>query len=497
MPGAYNDKGEDMIEPAVPGRSVVDIASVSHRSRQSVRVGAIAIVFLVVTLAAAACGTGRTATSTTASPASTDAGNSSSSTGSSSPATSATNASVPTCPSNVAQGSPGVSSDSINVASISSQTGPLAGNFVAMVPGVQAYFKYINSQGGIGGKKLNLAYNLDDESNPSQYSQLVHTAIDQDHAFGLVGVASAFFAPNYLAQTCTPTYGYNVTGNWAGPPNLYSTGGTALYYPEIPYYAAYLMKRIKVHSYATLAYGIAASSDACGAANTGLKKAGFTQAYSDLSVPYGGNVTPDVQQIKSSGAQLVISCMSVTDNISLARGIQQYGVKTKQYWLNGSDQSTLDHYGGLMQGIYFGIEHVPLTAPVQYYPGLQTYLSAMKKYAPANVGDELAIQGWASAALFAQGVKNAGSNLTQADVIKQDNLLSSWTANGLYFPINWAYSHTTATSYCAAYIQVQGNKYNSVLGQGHQVFVCFNINQANPVPTNPVPTTPPAGTPGT
>jgi branched-chain amino acid transport system substrate-binding protein len=367
-----------------------------------------------------------------------------------------------------------------------------------MVPGVKAYFSYINSKGGVNGRKINLAYNLDDQGNPSQYSQLVHTVTSQDHAFGLVGVATPFFAPNYLAYTCTPTYGYNVTGNWSGPPSLYSTGGSSLYYPEIPYYVAYLMKRIKVHSYATLAYGgVEASSGACGAVNTGMKKAGFKQAYTDLNVPYGGNVTPDVQHIRSSGAQLVVSCMDITDNISLARDLKQYGVKTNEYWLNGSDQTTLDHYGSLIQGVYFGIEHVPFSAPAQYYPGMQTYLAAMQKYAPSYARSELAMQGWASAALFVQGVKNAGSDLTQANVVKQDNLLTSWTASGLYFPIDWATSHTEATNFCEAVIRVEGSKYVSVLGSGHQVFVCFKINKANPAPYNPVPITPPAGTPGT
>ena len=55
----------------------------------------------------------------------------------------------------------------------------------------------------------------------------------------------------------------------------------------------------------------------------------------------------------------------------------------------------------------------------------------MKKYEPNYVYDEVAIQGWESAALFVQGVKMAGNNLTQANVIKQDNSLTAFTAGGL------------------------------------------------------------------
>ena len=43
----------------------------------------------------------------------------------------------------------------------------------------------------------------------------------------------------------------------------------------------------------------------------------------------------------------------------------------------------------------------------------------MKKYEPKYVNDEIAMQGWESAALFVQGVKMAGTNLTQANVISR------------------------------------------------------------------------------
>ncbi len=82
----------------------------------------------------------------------------------------------------------------------------------------------INAEGGINGRKLMLAYNLDDGGNPSQFTQLTHTLIDQDHAFAVM-VAAYWFTPNYFVETGTPTYGYNVSGNWQGPPNLFAAGG--------------------------------------------------------------------------------------------------------------------------------------------------------------------------------------------------------------------------------------------------------------------------------
>ena len=74
--------------------------------------------------------------------------------------------------------------------------------------------------------------------------------------------------------------------------------------------------------------------------------------------------------------------MDVQGNVTMARAIQQYGLKTSQLWLNGNDQSTLDQNQSLMQNIYFYIAHVPFSAPQSDYPGLKTYLSLMNKYEP-------------------------------------------------------------------------------------------------------------------
>ena len=401
-----------------------------------------------------------------------------------------------TCTNGMGSGSPGVTSTSVNVASLGTLSGSLAADFAAMVPGVRAYFSALNAAGGINGRKINLTYTLDDTANPSQFSALAHDLTDQDHAFAAVGVSSPFFAPNFLVENCVPTYGYNVTGNWQGPPNLFAPDGSTLFLPQVATQLAFLMKKYKLHSFATIAYGVAASSNTCSTVNQYMKLGGYTQAYSDLSVQIGGNVAPDVQRMKSAGVQMIMSCMDVNGNINLARSVQQYGMKVKQLWENGSDQGVIDQYAGLLQGIIFEIGHVPFTASTSFYPGLKQYLRTMNKYAPKYTYDELAAQGCAAAALFAQGVKMAGSNLTQANVVKQDNLITAFNANGFYAVTNWTVAHTSAPGpFCGAYIQVQGKRLVPIFGNGSQVFHCFAVKSNAPPNPTPVPLTP--GTPGT
>ena len=395
-----------------------------------------------------------------------------------------------------ATGAPGVTSNSITVGTISTQTGPISSNFSSLIYGERAYFDYINAQGGVNGRKIDYKYALDDGGNPTTFNQLANTLINQDHVFAVTGVATAFFSPNLFVESGIPTYGYNVTGNWGGPKNLFAAGGSVQYYPAAGPQVSYVARQTqKSPSIAFIAYGVAASAASCQAEQTSLTAAGYKVSYSDLKVNYpGSTVATDVQRMKQAGSNMVVSCMDVQGNITMARAIKQYGLNMTQLWFSGNDQSTLDQNQSLMQGVYFDIGHVPFTASPSLYPGLKLYFAQMKKYEPKYAQDEVALQGWESAALFVQGVKMAGNNLTQANVIKQDNSITSFTAGGLTAPVNWkSAGHSgNAPPYCLAYIKVSGTKYIATLNKGKNVFNCFQSINPKKNPVFPLP----AGTPG-
>src|ERR1700722_13213477 len=391
---------------------------------------------------------------------------------------------------------PGVTSNSITVGTISTQTGTLASNFASLIYGERAYYDDINPQGGANGRKIDYKYALDDGGNPTTFNQLANTLINQDHVFAVTGVATAFFSPNLFVESGIPTYGYNVTGNWANAPNLFAAGGSVEYYPAGAPEDTYVARQTqKKPSLAFVAYGIAASAAACQSEEAAIKAAGYNVSYSDLKVSYpGSTVATAVQRMKQAGSNMVISCMDVQGNVNMARAIQQYGLKMTQLWFSGNDQSTLDQNQSLMQGVYFGIAHVPFTAPQSTYPGLKLYVTQMKKYEPKYVNSEIAIQGWESAALFVQGVKMAGNNLTQANVINEDNSLTSFTAGGLTSPTNWkSAGHSGhAPPYCTAYIKVSGDQYVPTLNKGKNVFNCFESTNVHKDPVFPLPPGTPA-----
>ena len=220
--------------------------------------------------------------------------------------------------------------------------GELASNFSSLIYGEKAYFDYINAQGGVNGRKIDYKYALDDGGNPTTFNQLANTLINQDHVFAVTGVATAFFSPNLFVESRIPTYGYNVTGNWAGPPTSSPPAARcSTTRPGRPRWPTWPSKT-KSPTIAFVAYGVAASAAACQAGANALQAAGYNVGYTDFKVNYPGTtVATDVQRMKQAGANMVVSCMDVQGNITMARAIQQYGLKMTQLWFSGNDQSTL------------------------------------------------------------------------------------------------------------------------------------------------------------
>jgi len=104
-------------------------------------------------------------------------------------------------------GSPGITAHQVTVGAIVSQSGGLQADFAPYLSGVNAYFDWANSKGGVNGRKLVLPSQdaLDDQSNGSTDVQDAQTLVTTDHVFAVVGVSTPFFdGHSYLASTSTP-----------------------------------------------------------------------------------------------------------------------------------------------------------------------------------------------------------------------------------------------------------------------------------------------------
>jgi branched-chain amino acid transport system substrate-binding protein len=392
-------------------------------------------------------------------------------------------------------GAPGVTATQISVGSIANVTGPLSSGFAPVVNGVQAYFSMINAEGGVDGRRLKLAYQEDDQGSPTIDLSVSQKLVQQNHVFAVVGVGTPFFGgASYLASTGTPTFGYAVSTDWQDKPTLFADYGSVLCFPCGAPGDGYVAQQLGAKSIAVVSYGVPQSAAACKAAITGMRALGLNVSFTDVNLAFGSDPTPDVLQMKNNNVDMFFSCLDVNGNVGFARAISQNGLTMKQVWFNGYDRSTLAQYGTIMNGVYFGLQHVPFEAALAYlgaYPGLDTYIQQMQRYQPTFTYDEVALDGWIAADQFVTGLKAVGKDLTQKKLVTAINNETAYTGGGLTTPVNWKTAHSLATPpYCQASVVVQNGAFVPAFVQGSgQVFVCFTLHSATPVP-------PPAATPG-
>ena len=92
--------------------------------------------------------------------------------------------------SSYAEQEPGISKDVILLGTSYSQTGTTSGYYSSYFAGAQAYFSYLNSQGGIYGRKINLV-TFDDQGVVPRAAQGVRQLIVDDKVFALFSAANS------------------------------------------------------------------------------------------------------------------------------------------------------------------------------------------------------------------------------------------------------------------------------------------------------------------
>jgi branched-chain amino acid transport system substrate-binding protein len=393
------------------------------------------------------------------------------------------------------QVAPDVTDTSITVGSIADVTGPLSADFAPIADGVQAYFDMVNAQGGVYGRKLKLGFQTDDQGSSTVDLTQAQKLVEQDNVFAIVGVGTPFFGgAHYLASLGIPTFGYQVSSDWHDGPSLFGAYGSLLDYSAGEAGFAYFARHVGAQSVGVIAYGVPQSAAACRAIVDAMQRFNVPVGYQDLNFQFGSDPTADVLQMQSHHVDTLFTCIDVTGNVAFARAIQQNGLSLHQLWLNGYDRTTLDQYGSLMTGVYLSLQHVPFEAAAAFpgqYPGIEEYLRTMQRYKPSATYNEVALDGWVSAALFVSGLRAAGRHVTQAKVVAAINQERAFTGDNVTTPVDWTTAHDQAVPpFCSASVMVQNGKFVPVVSPYGGLFVCFDRNSDIQVP-------PKTGTPGT
>jgi ABC-type branched-subunit amino acid transport system substrate-binding protein len=233
---------------------------------------------------------------------------------------------------------PGITGDTITIGTTTPLSGP-ASFYAPVSKGANAYFQYINANGGINGRKIKYVI-YDDAYDPAKAVPLTHQLVDQDQVFAVVGQLGT------PINTATRPY-----LNQQKVPHIFvATGATkwGAEYKDFPWTIglqpdyqseakAYAKDIIKNHPNAKI--GILYQNDDFGkdyvkGLTDGLgSNSGWiisTQSYEAASV----EVSSQVAALKDKGVDLLLIAAIPTQGISAMKTVARLGWKPAIYITN-------------------------------------------------------------------------------------------------------------------------------------------------------------------
>lgn len=292
-----------------------------------------------------------------------------------------------------------------------------------------AYFKMINDQGGINGRKIDLI-SLDDGYSPPKAVEQVRKLIEQDNVLALfqtLGTPSNSAIHKYVNAKKVPHL-FLATGatKWGDPKHFPWTMGFNLsYQTEGEIYAKYLLKNKPNAKVAILYQNDDFGKDLLKGVQDGLGKAGAKMIIAEQTYEVTDpTIDSQILTLQASGADTFIDITTPKFSAQAVRKAFDSGWKPLHF-LNNVGASVgsvlkpagLDKAVGLITVNYY---KDPTDPQWKDDPAMKDWFAFMAKYYPdGNTSDASNVYGVLAAQTMVQVLKQCGDNLTRENVMKQ------------------------------------------------------------------------------
>jgi len=358
------------------------------------------------------------------------------------------------------------------VGQVDDLSSPIPGLFKGAEDGTKAYFAYINSMGGVNGRKLI----LDAEDSTFQGGQVATVTGTQIRTeFALVGGFSLLDSAEkpLIDIAHVPDVGFSLSPGLSSDPYLYSPlPNPATYYP------LNLFKFLaKQYPQAVKKVGIiwenatASTTAAETAVEAAMKASGMKIVYDHGVGPFDTNFLPDIISMKNKGVKMFFST-ELPDNYAatLAKQFQQQNFTAMNIEGAAYSSKLLSLAGSAANKMYIEQGYaLYLGQDAKTVPAVGLFDKWMKKVDTSPNFEIESVYGWASAELFAQALKDAGSPPTRSGLIQALNKITFFDADGLVPPSSPAQA---IPSGCFLLAQVQNGKIKRVAPTPNTGFYC-------------------------
>ncbi|MGH2686819.1 MAG: ABC transporter substrate-binding protein, partial [Actinomycetota bacterium] len=358
-------------------------------------------------------------------------------------------------PANVAS-DVGVTETTIKVGSVVSVNGPLGPRqFSPTFYGMNAYVEWINSQGGINGRRLVLV-TCDDRESEEANRRCAERLVEQEKIFAFLGnntrvwdTGAAKYADDKgvpvvggytigLSYTYFPTIFDFGQGSESGYPRDYKVGQDGLTFTSTASCVFWAKKGVK--RAASIFYSIPISKEAGLNGKSCLESEGIDVTTYEINpaVPNWDAVAADMQQRK---IQAAFDFVDIVANQNLCRALDRRGYKldykvstiaVQARWVKN------DFSHPCRESIYIGYGTEPLGSN---HPEVVRFRDTMTKVYQGRFDRELhqwAFDAWLGGIQFKEAVESMGPNVTRKGLMDWYNALNRYDCHGLCSPRDYS-----------------------------------------------------------
>jgi len=325
---------------------------------------------------------------------------------------------------------PGVSDTDIKLGQTSPYSGP-ASAYSVIAKTQLAYFKMINDQGGVNGRKINLI-SLDDAYSPPKTVEQTRKLVEQEEVAVILnplGTPTGLSVRKYLNDKKVPQLfvgaGATLWGDHEHFP--WSIGFQPSYQAETAVYAKYLLDKMPDAKVALFYQNDDAGKDYGNGFKKGLGPDNVARMVVSEATYEATDPTIDSQivKLKTSGANVLFMHAIPKQAAQAIRKIGEIGWKPDIFFLAATSTSVssvlkpagFDNAKGIISSYFLKDPNDPQW---QNDKSVQDWQAFMKAYFPdGNLQDQLIVYGYTVAQATVQVFKQCGDDLTHENIMKQ------------------------------------------------------------------------------
>ena len=307
---------------------------------------------------------------------------------------------------------------------------------------MQAYFDYINDQGGVHGRKIKLIIE-DDQYSPTIAVEAVRNLVEQNKVFAIangLGDPACYATYQYLERKGIPDIllGGGIVA-FSEPPGKLRTVSIPDYGEEAKGIATYLQEH-----YAGSKVGLLVQSDESGTGTEKILRQYVKEANLDLDIldteyyDYAEfDMTGQAQRMKAKNPDVVVFLSIPTAAASFAKAARQllnWDVPFIANTVGGGDFYIALAGPEVAEGTVWQTFGSPLI--FESIPGVQKFKEVMQEYRPDLPLNTQTVYGYSNGAMIVKSLEDAGRNLTPESLMKGMESTKDWCCELCFAPVS-------------------------------------------------------------